>query len=128
MPLDLRADLYEACRQIFPRHPDYATLPVEVGFGWSSLSRCPFDRHSGPFGAGIFELSVHSIDHSFLEPYLSLLRLIGVALDDHLVVANENRHGPWMLASAFPQQHQRQLQAVGCGSLDGSPKSQRPMN
>jgi len=44
MPLDLRADLYEACRQISPRNPDYATLPVEVGFDWSSLSRCPFDR------------------------------------------------------------------------------------
>lgn len=44
MTLDLRADLYEACRQISPRHPDYTTLPIEDGFDWSSLYRCAFDR------------------------------------------------------------------------------------
>jgi len=44
MSLDLRADLYEACRRISPRHPDYATLPIEDGFDWPSLSRCVFDR------------------------------------------------------------------------------------
>jgi hypothetical protein len=44
MTLDLRADLYEACRQISPRHSDYATLSIEDGFDWSSLSRCLFDR------------------------------------------------------------------------------------
>jgi hypothetical protein len=43
MSLDLRADLYEACQQISPTHPDYATLPIEDGFDWSSLSRCPLD-------------------------------------------------------------------------------------
>src|SRR5215204_3583665 len=43
MSLDLRADLYEACQRISPTHPDYATLPIEDGFDWSSLSRCPFD-------------------------------------------------------------------------------------
>jgi hypothetical protein len=43
MPLDFRADLYEACRQISPRHPDYATLHIEDGFDWSSLSFCDFD-------------------------------------------------------------------------------------
>src|SRR5215217_2138936 len=32
MPLDLRADLYEACRQISPRNPDYATLPGSLPF------------------------------------------------------------------------------------------------
>jgi hypothetical protein len=44
MPLDLRADLYEACLQISPRHPDYSTRPIEDGFDWSSLSRCLFER------------------------------------------------------------------------------------
>jgi hypothetical protein len=44
MPLDLRADLYEACRRISPRHPDYATLPIEDGFDWSSLSFCDFEQ------------------------------------------------------------------------------------
>ena len=44
MSLDLRADLYEASRRISPRHPNYATLPIEDGFGWSSLSHCDFDQ------------------------------------------------------------------------------------
>jgi hypothetical protein len=43
MSLDLRADLYGACQRISPAHPDYATLPIEEGFDWSSLSHCPFD-------------------------------------------------------------------------------------
>jgi len=43
MSLDLRADLYEACQRISPAHPDYATLPIEDGFDWSSLSHYPFD-------------------------------------------------------------------------------------
>jgi hypothetical protein len=44
MPLDLTADLYEACQQISPTNPDYAILPIEDGFDWSSLSCCLFDR------------------------------------------------------------------------------------
>jgi hypothetical protein len=44
MPLDLTADLYEACLQISPRHSDYATLSIEDGFDWSSLSCCLFER------------------------------------------------------------------------------------
>jgi|SRR5215204_5094615 len=44
MPLDLRADLYEACRRISPRHPDYATRPIEDGFEWSYLSFCDFEQ------------------------------------------------------------------------------------
>ena len=44
MTLDLTADLYEACQQISPRHSDYATLSIEDGFDWSSLSRCLFER------------------------------------------------------------------------------------
>ncbi|HET6688192.1 MAG TPA: hypothetical protein VFG82_02420 [Rubrobacter sp.] len=44
MTLDLTADLYEACQQISPRHPDYATLSIEDGFDWSSLSYCRFER------------------------------------------------------------------------------------
>jgi hypothetical protein len=44
MTLNLTADLYGACQQISPTHPDYATLPIEEGFDWSSLSCCLFDR------------------------------------------------------------------------------------
>ena len=44
MTLDLTADLYETCQQISPRHPDYATLPIEDAFDWSSLSCCHFER------------------------------------------------------------------------------------
>jgi hypothetical protein len=44
MSLDLTADLYEACQQISPTNPDYAILPIEDGFDWSSLSCCHFER------------------------------------------------------------------------------------
>jgi hypothetical protein len=44
MTLDLTVDLYEACQQISPRHPDYATLSIEDGFDWASLSCCLFER------------------------------------------------------------------------------------
>jgi hypothetical protein len=45
MTLDLRADLHEACRHISPQRPDYATLPIQDGFDWSSsLAGCHFDR------------------------------------------------------------------------------------
>ena len=44
MNLELGADLYEACQQISPRHKDYATIPIEDGFDWSSLSFCDFEQ------------------------------------------------------------------------------------
>ena len=44
MALDLRADLYESCLQISPKHPDYAALSIQAGFDWSPLSGCSFDR------------------------------------------------------------------------------------
>jgi hypothetical protein len=44
MSLDLTADLYEVCQQISPTNPDYAILPIEDGFDWSSLSCCHFER------------------------------------------------------------------------------------
>jgi hypothetical protein len=44
MSLDLTADLYEACQQISPRHPDYASLSIDDGFYWSALYRCQFER------------------------------------------------------------------------------------
>jgi hypothetical protein len=44
MTLELGAGLYEACQQISPRHKDYATLPIEAGFDWSSLSLCDFEQ------------------------------------------------------------------------------------
>ena len=37
--------LFEACQLLTPTHPDYANMPVEDGFNWSScLSNIPFDR------------------------------------------------------------------------------------
>ncbi len=44
MTLDLTADLYGACQQISPRHPDYAALSIEDAFDWSSLSCCLLER------------------------------------------------------------------------------------
>src|SRR5215211_8546876 len=44
MTLDLTADLYGACQQISPRHPDYASLSIEDAFDWSSLSCCLLER------------------------------------------------------------------------------------
>src|SRR5215210_8383524 len=44
MTLGLGAGLYEACQQISPRHKDYATLPIEDSFDWSSLSLCDFEQ------------------------------------------------------------------------------------
>jgi len=44
MALDLGADLHESCLQISPKHPDYATLPIQAGFDWSPLSGCAFDE------------------------------------------------------------------------------------
>jgi len=44
MTLELGAGLYEACQQISPRHNDYATLPIEDSFDWSSLSLCDFEQ------------------------------------------------------------------------------------
>ena len=36
MTLDQRVGLYEACQQLSPIHPDYATFPIQEGFNWSS--------------------------------------------------------------------------------------------
>src|SRR5215217_2735501 len=44
MALDLGADLHESCLQISPKHPDYATLPIQAGFDWSPLFGCAFER------------------------------------------------------------------------------------
>jgi|SRR5215210_6786254 len=44
MTLEFGTGLYEACQQISPRHKDYATLPIEDGFAWSSLSLCDFEQ------------------------------------------------------------------------------------
>ena len=44
MALELTADLHESCQQIFPRHSNYAILPIQTGFDWSHLSGCDFDQ------------------------------------------------------------------------------------
>jgi hypothetical protein len=45
---------------------------------------------------------VHPIDHRLLQPDLCVRRLIGVALDDHLVVAGYDRYGPGTLVPTLP--------------------------
>src|SRR5215208_1968956 len=45
MILDHRTGLQEACRRISPINPNYANLPVEEGFDWSSrLGEAHFDQ------------------------------------------------------------------------------------
>lgn len=44
MALYLGTDVRESCLEISPKHPDYATRPIQTGFDWSPLSGCPFDR------------------------------------------------------------------------------------
>jgi hypothetical protein len=61
---------------------------------------------------------IHPFDHRLLQPGLCVHRAFCIALDDYLVVADENRYGRWTLVPTLPQKRQCQLQAVGCGSLD----------
>jgi hypothetical protein len=45
MALDQRVGLYEACQQLSPIHPNYATSPIQEGFNWSSsLGDAHFER------------------------------------------------------------------------------------
>ena len=45
MTLDQRVSLYEACQQLSPIYPGYATLPIQEGFNWSSsLGDAHFER------------------------------------------------------------------------------------
>jgi hypothetical protein len=61
---------------------------------------------------------VHSFDHRPFQPSLCGGCLLCVALDDHLVVADEDRPGLRTLVTALPQEGQGQLQAIGCGTLN----------
>jgi hypothetical protein len=74
------------------------------------------DRHTCL--AWAFHNSIHPLDHRVLQPSLRFFRKPCIALHDHLIVADEHRHGPWALASTFPQEGQRELQTISCGSLD----------
>ena len=44
MTLFLAADFRESCLRISPKHPDYATRPIQTGFDWSALYGCSFDQ------------------------------------------------------------------------------------
>src|SRR5215203_4785175 len=57
---------------------------------------------------------VHPFDHPLLQPLLRLLGLVGVTLDDHLIVPDKHRDGPGALAVLW----ERQLQTISCGTLD----------
>ena len=74
------------------------------------------DRHG--YLARVAYNGVHPFGHRSSQPGLCVRRLLYVTFDDHLIVADENRYGPWTLARTLLQESQRQLQAVGCGSLD----------
>src|SRR5215208_2885300 len=63
---------------------------------------------------------VHPFDHRLLQPLLRLLGLVGVTLDDHLIVADKHRDGPGALAPSLPKGGERQLQTIICSSLDRS--------
>jgi hypothetical protein len=63
---------------------------------------------------------VDFVDHRFFQPGLYVCRLLCFAFNDYLIVTHENRHCFRTLAPAFPQQGQRQLQAISPGSLDRS--------
>src|SRR5215204_5581551 len=82
----------------------------------SSYPGFDLDRYARPTRA--VHNGVHTFNHRLLQPALSLFASIFVALDDHLVVANKDRHGPWTLIPTLPQEDQRKLQAVGAGALD----------
>src|SRR5215203_7088468 len=86
---------------------------VSPTHGYPSLD---LDRHGCPTRA--INDGVHPFDHHPLQPSLYVCRLLCFALDDHLIVADEDWHGPWTFVPTLPQQGQRQLQAVGSGSLD----------
>jgi hypothetical protein len=77
---------------------------------------CDLDRHE--WLAGAVQNCLHPFDHRLLQPGLCGRRLLRVALDNHLVVTDEYRLGPWTLFPTLPQKCQRQLQAIGSGSLD----------
>jgi hypothetical protein len=47
---------------------------------------------------------VHPFDHRLLQPDLYVLCLLCITLDYHLILAHENRYGPWTLVPALPQQ------------------------
>jgi len=46
---------------------------------------------------------LHPFDHRLFKPGLCLRYLLCAALDDHLVVADEHRHGSRTLSSTLPQ-------------------------
>ncbi len=47
---------------------------------------------------------VHSFDHRSFQPNLYIRRLLCFALDDHLVVAGEDRHSSRTLVPTLPQE------------------------
>jgi hypothetical protein len=59
-------------------------------------------RHAGLLRA--VQNCLHPFDHRPFYPGLYVCRLLYVALDEHLVVADENWHGPRTLAPTLPQE------------------------
>jgi hypothetical protein len=47
---------------------------------------------------------VHPFDHRPFQPSLRVYCSFCVALDDHLIVTDKYRHGPWAFVSTCPQE------------------------
>jgi hypothetical protein len=45
---------------------------------------------------------LHPFDHRPLQPDLCISRLLYITLEDHFVVAHEDRHGSWALVPTLP--------------------------
>jgi hypothetical protein len=98
--------------------------PIPTPFGGRLASFTPttgypsVDLYQNGCIARAVHNGVHSFDHRLLQPRLCVRRLFCVALNNYLVVANKDWHNPRTLVPAFPQEGQRQLQAVGSGSFE----------
>jgi hypothetical protein len=90
-----------------PPRPGFLKTPCP-DMGLTSLSQT-----SGYPGLGFYRCvylvrvvqnCFHTFDHRLLQPDLYLRRPHCITLDDHLVVADENRYGTWTLVPTLPQE------------------------
>src|SRR5215217_7230664 len=103
------------------------TLPLNTGLtSFSPTRRYPsLDLYRYVYLIRAVQNGIHPFDHRLLQPVLHVHRLLCITLDDHLVVADEYRHGPETLVPTLPQKRQCQLQAVGSRALDRSVEAVR---
>jgi hypothetical protein len=78
--------------------------------------RLYFDRHV--YITYAVQNGIHPFDHRLFQPSLCFFRLLYIAFNDYLIMANEDRHGPGRLIPTLPQKRQCELQAVRSRTLD----------